>query len=277
MFMLVGVTGADGFIGSYLVKQLKEKGHKTRSFQDDLSDRGALDKFTDGCDQVIHLAGVFSNDFDCLINVNVSGTRNVVDACKKNSVQRIIFSSTGAVYGEPLHNGISLEDDVLSPNTLYGLSKLYAEEYLRFSGVNFVVFRFPNVYGVGNEKGVIYHFLQSIDKSKKVTIFGSGEQKRNFLFVTDAVSAIIRALEYSGNAEVFNISDRLTYSLNDIVSILKEKNLSFEVEYQSADESNTLQNLSEDISKAKRMLAWEPMVGLKDGLELVMQESGFNG
>lgn len=273
--MLLGVTGADGFIGSHLIAQLKERGYQYKIFQGDLSDKNDLDIFVNGCNQIIHLAGVFTNDFDVLMQVNVIGTRNLIDACKKNNVKRVIFSSTGAVYGEPLHRGVSLEDDVLSPNTLYGLSKLYAEEYIRFSGVNFVILRLPNVYGVGNKKGVVYNFLNSIHENKRVTIFGTGEQKRNFLFITDLINAIMLALEYNGNSEVFNISDDVIYSLNDIVHILKEKQLSFEIDYQPSDESNVLQVLAEDISKAKNILSWHPMVDFKNGLSFMMHDIGF--
>jgi nucleoside-diphosphate-sugar epimerase len=90
------------------------------------------------------------------------------------------------------------------------------------------------------------------------------------------VESIIAALEYSGNECLFNISDPSIYDLNDIIGILKSKGLSFDVDHQPSDESNGLQILSEDISKAKNDLMWEPSVNLEKGLGLVMQEIGFN-
>lgn len=272
MFMLTGVTGANGFIGSHLIEQLEKSGHKYRSFHGDLLDMGTLETFMQGCSQVIHLAGVFSNDFDQLMNVNVKGTRNVVEACKKHGVKRVIFSSTGAVYGEPLKEGISHEEDSLLPNTLYGLSKAYAEEYIRFSSLPFVILRFPNVYGPNNQKGVIYHFIDSIKKQKKVTIFGTGEQRRNFLFVEDAVTAILKALELSKNNEIFNIADKDAYSLNNLVLVLKETlSLKFEVDFRPADKSNQLQVLSESIEKARALLEWRPMVSISEGISKVIK------
>lgn len=270
--MLIGVTGADGFIGTHLIEQLKEGGYQHRSFQGDLLDMDALETFAEGCDQVVHLAGVFSNDFDQLMNVNVKGTRNVVEACKKQDVERIVFSSTGAVYGEPLKEGISHEEDPLLPNTLYGISKAYAEEYIRFSDLPFVILRFPNVYGPGNRKGVIYHFIDSIKKQRKVTVFGTGEQKRNFLFVEDAVDAILKTLESKRNNEVFNIADTAIYSLKDLISVLQEvRGLKFSVDFQPADESNRLQMLSESVEKARVSLGWYPTVSISDGISIVIK------
>lgn len=269
--MIIGITGHNGFIGSHLLKKIDAEEFKLRLFNGDLADTKALDAFTKDCEKVIHLAGIFSDDFDKLLNVNVLGTKNVVDSCKINGVRKIIFSSTGAVYGEPLHDGISKEEDSFFPNTLYGLSKLYAEEYINFSGLDFVILRFPNVYGPGNEKGVIYNFLKSIKENKKVTIFGSGNQKRDFLFVEDAVQSIILSLKYSKEKEIFNISSVIAHSLNDVVAIIKKKNVFFEVEYKSADENNALQILSEDITKAKEELNWQPLTSLEEGIDEIIK------
>ena len=268
--MLVGITGARGFIGENLIKRLDTESIQYKILVGDLLDADVVDRFVDGCDKVVHLAGIFSDDFHKLLDVNVLGTRNIVESCKKHGVEKIVFSSTGAVYGEPAHDGLSEEADALSPNTLYGLSKLYAEEYIRFSGISSVILRFPNVYGPGNEKGVIYSFLKSIYEKNEITIFGSGEQKRNFLFVSDAVESIFSAIEYSGNETVFNISDKAVYSLNDVADILKKNGLSFDVRYQAADESNVLQTLSEDISKGEKILGWKPKIDFEDGLRMMI-------
>ncbi len=273
--MLVGITGARGFIGENLIKRLDVESIQYKILTGDLLDSDAVDSFVDGCDTVVHLAGIFSDDFRKLLEANLFGTRNLVESCKKYRVGKIVFSSTGAVYGEPANDGISKEIDPLLPNTLYGLSKLYAEEYITFSGVPSVILRFPNVYGPGNEKGVVFNFLKSIREKKEVTIFGSGEQKRNFLFVDDAVQSIFSSIEYSGSETVFNISDKAIYSLNDVVEILRESGLSFDVKYQAADESNALQVLSEDISKAEKILGWTPKISLESGVRKIIKAMGI--
>lgn len=269
---MLGITGGTGFIGQALVARLRERGVAYRIFEGDLSDRESLMTCLAGCDQVIHLAGVFSSDFDQLIAVNLIGTRNVVEVCKQLRIPKIIFSSSGAVYGEPAHGTLSSEDDSLQPNTLYGLSKWYAEEYLRFSGIVHIILRFPNVYGPKNRKGVIFNFIRDIEEKKKVSIFGSGEQKRNFLFVDDAVTAIVKAVDCDQTITL-NIADAEIYSLKEIAALFKEKlHLDFTVDYRPEDVSNTLQILSEDIQKAKMLLRWEPTTPIVAGLKETLHE-----
>ncbi len=271
--MLVGITGGSGFIGQALGNRLKELDVAYKYFEGDILDMDMLATFVSDCDQVVHLAGIFSDDFKKLVEVNMYGTRNVVDACVSSlNVKKIIFSSTGGVYGEPQNGGISLETDEPFPNTLYGLSKWYAEEYLRFSGVPSVVLRFSNVYGPGNRKGVIYNFIRDIREKGTVSVFGTGEQKRNFLFIDDAVEAIVSAIRYPGCA-VINVADSEVYSLKDIMRFLKKDcHLEFQEEYHSADVSNKLQVLSEDTGKARELLGWSPKTDIVTGLKKVINE-----
>lgn len=266
--MVIGITGGTGFIGQALTERLASLQFTYKIFDSDLDDFDAVLKFVSGCDQVIHLAGVFSNDFDVLMTVNVRGTRNVVDASKMAGVERIIFSSTGAVYGEPLNDNMSVEEDPLFPNTLYGLSKQYAEEYLSFSQMKFLALRFPNVYGIGNKKGVIYNFIHDIQERGEVTIFGDGKQQRNFLYVEDAVDAILLAIEHTEIVGVMNIADRNLYSLNDVLDILKTRcRLHFQVKYMPAEVSNQLRVLSLSINSAEQVIGWKPKMSLADGLK----------
>lgn len=261
----IGITGGSGFIGKRLLSRFQDESYETKSFEGNIMNKEDLEGFFDGCDAVVHLAGVFSNNFEQLLEVNVLGTRNVVDACIKSGVKKIIFSSTGAVYGEPLREK-SLETDPLHPNTLYGLSKMFAEEYIRFSGINHIILRFPNVYGLGNEKGVIYNFLRSIKEKEKIVIYGTGEQKRDFVFVDDAVHALVLATTRAGISGTFNISGGTAYSLNDIVGLLRERGLSFDVSHEDFEASNALRVLSQSNGRAKEILGWEPSVGLAEGI-----------
>lgn len=276
--MIVGITGSNGFIGKALVEKLQKQKDtcNVKIFNGDVLNFNQVDVFARDCNKIIHLAGILSNDFNNLIEVNVKGTRNIVDACRKNGIEKMIFASTGAVYGEPFKNGISFENDPLTPNTLYGLSKFYAEEYIRFSKIDCVILRFPNVYGPDNNKGVIYNFLESIQKEKKVNIFGTGKQKRNFLYVNDAAEAIVKTLGYRGSNKVFNIADNKLYSLNDVVEKLKNRGLKFDIEYRLADEINQLQILSENIELAKNELGWEPIVTLDLGIERIITKNYQN-
>lgn len=273
------VTGSNGFIGSNLLKCLsKNRKFEIVSFNGNLLDKKDIEIFFGThkkIDQLVHLAGGFYGDFNTLFLVNVTAINNLLEQAVKHSVNKIVFASSGAVYGEPVREK-STENDPLNPNTLYGLSKMFAEEcikyYLRSYNLEFVILRFSNVYGQGNSKGVIYNFLKSIKEKNKVTIFGTGKQKRNFLFVEDATRSIISALEYTGT-EIFNIADKNIYSLRDVVKILKNSGLKFEVEYQPAETANALQVLSEDITKAKSEMRWEPQITLDAGISKLISNT----
>lgn len=266
--MKIGITGASGFLGKSFIDSVKDEGYSFRDFTGDIRNRTELEGFFKGCDVVVHLAGVFSDDYDQLIEVNVSGTRNVVDSCIACGVERIIFSSTGAVYGEPTH-AISSENDPLLPSTLYGLSKMFAETYIRFSGISHLILRFPNIYGPGNMKGVVYNFLDSISKKGEVIIHGSGEQRRDFLFLDDAVRAIVSAIEYSGKNEILNISTGESHSLNELVEVFRKEFPNISEKKVPFDESNSLMELSLDSSKAKKVLDWSSQVTIDEGVSLL--------
>jgi UDP-glucose 4-epimerase len=270
--MNIGVTGASGFIGSEVLKKLNELGFCVKPFGGDILNVSDLDLFTRDCDVVIHLAGIFSNDFDQLFDINFKGTYNVVESCKRNSVKRLIFSSTGAVYGDPLNGVASFESDTLKPNTLYGLSKFYAEEYIRFSGINHVILRFSNVYGPSNNKGVFYNFFNSIKTENKIVIMGNGEQKRDFLFIDDAVDAICRAIEHEGTCEVFNIAGKSLYSLNQLVEIIKLYVVDLKLDYIVSSENNSQNILSENIDLARKVLKWEPSLSLNEGIQRMVNK-----
>lgn len=264
--MKIGITGAAGFVGKHLVPRIRSLGHDVKSFKGDLSNISEIGSFVKDCDQIIHLASIFSNNFDDLMSVNVSGTRNIVEACKEESVKKIIFTSSGAVYGEPANGLLSCETDNPSPNTLYGISKLYAEEYIKYSGVRYIILRFSNIFGPGSNKGVVYNFIKSAKDKSQISIFGTGNQKRNFLFINDAIESIIQSVRYNGNSQIINVADSKLYSLIELAELLEEHGLKFKTFFTDSDETNQLRVLSEDINKAKRILNWRPKVGLEKGI-----------
>lgn len=271
----IGITGGRGFIGSRVCARLRGEGVSYYNFEGDLLRDDDIRSYFlhNKIEQIIHLVGAFDLPFENQLRLNVLGVQKLLEIGIPLGLKRIIFTSTGAVYGEPEHEA-SIENDSLKPNTLYGLSKKYAEDCIQYyannSKLQFIILRFPNVYGPGSTKGVVYQFLKSIQEKGKIVIFGKGEQKRNFLFVDDAVESIIQALSWNGGNEIFNIASEEIYSLNEVVAVLKEQGVDFDVEYQPADETNALQILSENITKAKTMLGWKPTISFQRGLELVL-------
>lgn len=259
----VCVTGSNGFVGQNLTEiLLKENNIEIIPFVGDLLVKEETDNFFQShkdIDQVVHLVGGFFGSFEDLVKVNVIALGNLLEALVENKIGKIIFTSTGAVYGEPIE-AESKETDPLSPNTLYGLSKKYAEECIEYYADNFdleyVILRFPNVYGAGNNKGVIYNFVSNIKEKGEITVYGDGTQSRNFLHVSDACQAIKLAINYQ-KSDVFNISNSHKFSINDIVEILKQ-NYKFKVTHLPAN--NNLKDLLLNIDKASKLLEFKPKI-----------------
>lgn len=255
----VCVVGSNGFIGRHLTKYLSARRISYVCFRGNLLREEDIKLFLNknSLSEAIFLAGTFDPPFENLININVITLNKFLSIGIKYSLKKIIFISTGAVYGEPIRVK-SKETDPLKPNTLYGLSKLIAEKciefYQNYYGLKFIILRCPNIYGEGNRKGVIYKFLSDIKKYKKIIIEGDGDQKRDFLYIDDACLAIEKALTYE-NSDIFNISNIKCLSINDVVSQLRTK-YDFTTEFTAA--ANNLNILSLDISKAKKMLGYFP-------------------
>ena len=253
----VGITGTNGFIGSYLIAYFKKRNISYHVFLGDLLNKKELESFfqKNSVRQIIHLAGTFDPPFDNLITKNVLTTNNLLEIGIKHGLKKIIYASSGAVYGEP-KNDTSKEKDKLDPNTLYGLTKKMAEECVRYYSskelVTSIILRFPNVYGDNKTKGVIYHFLTDIEEKGYITIAGNGTQSRNFLHVSDACYAIEKALSYN-KSNVFNISNNQKQTINDIVKKLSKK-YSFKIKHKPVD--NELNDLLLDTKKAQRELGF---------------------
>ena len=218
------ILGGAGFIGSHLVDALLEQGEEVHVV-DDLS-TGKLENLNpaasfykmDICDSgfgdlicsirpevVFHLAAQVSvprsvhNPYEDA-RVNVLGTVNLLDACVKAGVKRVVFSSSAAVYGMPQYLTIN-EAHPLHTISPYGASKAAAEEYIRLYqrmyGINYIILRYANVYGprqdAEGEGGVVSIFSSRLTSREELTIFGSGEQTRDFVYVKDIVRANLAA------------------------------------------------------------------------------------
>ncbi len=263
------VTGSHGFLGSALLAELyKKKDIEIIEFDDDIQDKIAIELFFKNhpnIDQCIHLAGIKINTPD-IFNINTEGTRNILDACIKYGVKKIIFSSTGAVYGGSItHN--SKEDDPLNPVDDYGKSKKLAEEiiqkYSKNKKIKYIILRFSNIYGPSGQS-VVNKFFNNAKNNKPVELSGNGEQKRKFLFINDAVSAIIKSIYYPQNT-ILNIAGERTYSLKDLIDLIMTKYPGLKI--INTKEHNKLRVLSENINKARKILIWEPKVRLEQGIE----------
>jgi UDP-glucose 4-epimerase len=186
-----------------------------------------------------------------------------------------IFASTGgAIYGEAKKIPTP-ENYPANPISPYGIAKLTIENYLKFYkenfGLKFISLRFSNVYGPRQdpkgEAGVVAIFIDKFLKGERPTIFGNGNQTRDFIFVEDVVSACLKAMEYKGKKEIFNIGTGIETSINKLYEIIS-KLLKTKIKPKYAPEKpGDLKRSCLDISLAKKELKWKPKFDLEKGLE----------
>jgi len=294
--MKIIVTGGAGFIGSHIVDSLLEQGEKVYVVDDlstgklknlnpaaffykmDICDPGLADLICSLHPEVVfHLASQVSvpcsleNPYEDA-RINITGTVNLLEACVKAGVERVIFSSSAAVYGMPQYLPIDEKHPLLTISP-YGASKVAAEEYLRLyhrlSGMNYTILRYANVFGprqntVG-EGGVVSIFAQAMRDWLPLRIYGDGEQTRDFIYVKDVVRANLAAI-LCDPAITVNVSTQRATSVNSLAMLMKKiVNSSSAVNY----ENERLGDIRDSIlcnSRAKDILHWEPVFTLEEGL-----------
>ena len=164
---MVGIFGSKGFIGKHLCPEFKSQKIKYAVFEGDARRKNDIENFfhTSDAHEVVFLIGSFNLPMQNLIEKNLLTLQTFLEVGVRRGLQKITYVSSGAVYGNPGPGG-SVETDPLLPGSLYGLTKKYCEECIHFYenryGIKGVLLRFPNVYGDGNNKGVVYEFIRNI-------------------------------------------------------------------------------------------------------------------
>ena len=293
--MRAAVTGGAGFIGSHVVDALVARGdevHVVDNFatgrRENLTPQATLHErdIREPLDElfaeiraevVVHLAAqadvgtsVERPLFDA--EVNVIGTLNVLEAARPHGAQ-VVFSSTGgAIYGECERP--AREDDERRPLSPYGTAKLAAEEYLatwnRLYGTRHVALRFANVYGPRQlaklEGGVVAIFTDRLRSGAPVTIFGDGEQTRDYIYVGDVVAAVLAAIRRDGG--VYNVGTGSETSVNELFEQCRRVGgVDAEPTHAPARPGDVLHSVL-DVSRSERELEWRPQTPLAEGLRL---------
>jgi len=291
------VTGGAGFIGSHIVDKLiqsnyqvividnlstglRENINRSATFIEmDICSDKILELFeTERFDYVIHQAAqtmvpqsIAMPDYDC--QVNILGTVNVLEACRKTGVKRIICASTAAVYGNVADVPV-LESTVTRPTSFYGLSKLAVERYLslynQVFGLEYAALRYANVYGErqgdAGEGGVISIFTRKIHHKQAVSIYGDGGQTRDFIYVGDVAAANVKALTAKKCNDAYNISTQTETSINTLVELMsKIAGNEFPKKYEQPREGDIYRS-SLSNAAARHHLNWQPEMPLLDGL-----------
>lgn len=303
------VTGGCGFIGSHLIESLLEDGHRVRILDDlstgkrenvsalceivvgDVSDSGQVSACMEGIDACFHLAAISSvqlsnEEWVRSHQINQSGTINVFDAAKTNKTP-VVYASSAAVYGDNADVPLK-ETSSVRPLTAYGADKLGSELQARVAsvvhGVPTAGLRFFNVYGSRQDpsspySGVISIFVDRILGKENLTVFGDGEQTRDFVYVKDVVSFLRAAMDkIDCNASVFNVCTGRAVTINQlaktVMSITGSQVLITHEQPRTGDIRVSIGD-PHHAACALEVTAKQPLIlGLRDYIEYVIQDNG---
>lgn len=295
--MKVIVTGGAGFIGSHVAEVLKDDGHEVLIVDNlstgraenlpkdipfvelDICDDRLLDVILDFQPEVIfHLAAQIDvqksiNDpaFDAYINI--VGTVKLLEAAGKAKVRKVVYSSSAACYGEPQSLPVTEEQRVM-PLSAYGISKHTAEHYLvsykELYNIDYSILRYGNVYGPRQdplgEAGVVAIFTDRVLKGLAPTIFGDGEQTRDFIYVKDIATANLLAGKASG-CQLVNISTGVETSVNEVFNkLIKYSNISLDAKY-APGRKGEIQKMVMCAEKALKEIGFKSQYSFDEGIK----------
>lgn len=302
------VTGAAGFLGSHVSETLLADGwqvvgvdnfdpfydpsvkrenlrslRRNKQFQiaeGDIRDRAFLDSVAARAkfDAIVHLAarpGVRPSleDPRTYMDVNVSGTAEILEFAKRNGVPKFVFASSSSIYGEREGSPFREDDVSDSPVSPYAASKkageLLAYTYHKNYGISVTCLRFFTVYGPRQRPEMAIHrFTRAIDQGQPIEIFGDGSSRRDYTFVDDAVAGVAAALEKAKSYRVYNIGNHRTVQLLDLVHRLEEiLGKKAEIKFLPAQPGDVPLTCA-DIQRAQEELGYSPSTPLERGLEL---------
>lgn len=287
------VTGGSGFLGKHLCRRLRAEGHQVKNIDlvpssegettiADIRDLAAMQTHIRDADVVFHLAALIEagesvKDPQRFIDSNISGTVNVLEAMRAHGVKAIVFSSSAAIYGEPVRTPI-LEDDRTLPINPYGMTKLAMEglmaSYVASYGMTGVGLRYFNLYGPEEchqpETHAIPRFIRQIEEEQEVTVWGEGEHLRDFIHVRDVVDAHVRCLQLIVDQphryHYFNLSTNTPTAVRDVIGMLEELMGKKAHITHFPPRPGDPKVLTANADKATHQLGWTAQIGLKEGL-----------
>ena len=297
--MKILITGGAGFIGSNLAKRLvkddhnvvvldsllrgnkldKETFEKVTFVHGDVRDLETVTKASQGCDLIFHFAAVLGVDIVAdnpveTMDVEVIGTRNVVNAAEVNNIKRIMYASTSGIYGHSAIENALTEEVLVDPRTSYAMAKRYNEIYLAShyeeKGLDVVSLRFFNVYGWNQDnRMVVPRFFEQAIAGERITVFGSGKQTRDFTFIDDTVEACIRLMDVKG-CHIVNIANEAEWCILDLAEQIKEiTNSNSEIAFIDAPKKRYDYEVERRVgssAKLQQLTDYKPETTLNDGL-----------
>jgi UDP-glucose 4-epimerase len=298
------ITGAAGFLGTALANRLVREGHAVRGLDDlsagdpkgllpevqftrgDVNDRPKLWTQLQEVECVYHLAArvlvpesiLYPREYN---QVNVGGTVTLMEAMRDVGVRRVVFISSGAIYGNQVQQPVR-EDVIPNPRSPYAVSKLASEYYVRtigaLWGIETVCLRVFNAYGPGQHippvhAPVIPNFLRQARANGSLIIHGDGNQTRDYVYLEDVVSAMVAAASAPGiNQQVINVGSGQETSVRDLVRLVLEVTGGRpEVVYNHRSDRGP-DRMTADLTLAKEKLNYQPLVSLEEGLRLTLEK-----
>jgi UDP-glucose 4-epimerase len=295
--MKILITGGCGFIGSHVVDFLIQKGNdvvivdnlstgkkeylnsSAKFYEHDITENIDFIFEKEKPDVVVHMAAqvMLRESLNNPIHdakTNIIGTINILEACRKHDVKKIIYTSTGgARVGEPEYLPVD-ENHPLNPCSPYGVSKHTAEHYVwmynKLYGLDYLMFCFGNVYGPRDDpitKRVTAIFASKMLKNEVPQIFGDGDQTRDFIYVKDLAEFIVNSIDKNPEHKLFHLANGKQISVNQIVDILKNE-IGFKGEIEHVDAIvGEVRDIVLDISLAEKELGWKPKHSFEEGLK----------
>jgi nucleoside-diphosphate-sugar epimerase len=294
------VTGGAGFIGSHLCEELSRRGERVRVvdslitgkranlahmpniefIEGDLADVSVATRAVQGIDYVLHQAAIPSvprsvEDPITSNRANIDASLNLLVAARDAGVKRVVYAGSSSAYGNS-PTMPKVETMPTAPLSPYALQKLVAEQYCQMFttlyGLETVTIRYFNVFGPRQDpsspySGVISLFIRALCESRRPTIYGDGEQTRDFTYVANVVDGVLRACQAKdASGEVINVATNGRVSLNQLFNSLRDLiGTNVEPVYESP-RAGDVRDSQADISKADRLLGYKPLVTFEQGL-----------
>lgn len=282
------VTGASGFIGGHLVDRLVLDGHEVvgiysssssldiEKIAADVTNLDSIVKHFEGVDWVFHTAAKVAvaesmRHPDVYYKVNVLGTLNVIESSRISGVKKIIFPSSASCYGHSTNIPMSEDMDVKIEHP-YALSKYLAEQSIlhlcNLYNISSVILRVFYGYGSDLRKNhIFYQFINQRNNGKPITVTGDGNQRRDFIYISDVIDAFMLAAKSDISNEILNVGSGVSHNMNYIAKLFSDN-----IRYIPMPEFEPFGHAQADIHKIKRLLGWEPKVSLEEGIKLILQQ-----